>query len=188
MANREIPEPWLAFLKEVDQSLDSEISFHCFGGFAITVLFGLPRETADMDVVGAVVRDRHDELQLIAGKGSRLHQKHKVYLDLVGTIAVLPDSYDERLIPIETGFLNRIRLHAMEPHDIILAKLGRDAPKDNHDVRYLAKVAELDTDLLRSRYRSELHPYVIGLPERSDRTLDHWIRMIEEIQAATAKT
>ena len=188
MANKDIPEPWLSFLKEIDQSLESEIPFHCFGGFAITMLFGLPRETADMDVVGAVVRDQHDELQRIAGKGSSLHQKHKVNLDLVGTIAVLPDSYEDRLIPIETGFLNRIRLYSMEPHDIILAKLGRDAPKDNHDVRYLAKVAELDTELLRSRYRSELYPYVIGPPERSDRTLEHWIQMIEEIQAATSTT
>lgn len=188
MASKDIPEPWLSFLKEIDESLDTEISFHCFGGFAIKMHFGLPRETSDVDIVSAAVSAQYDELQTLAGKDSALHKKHTVYLDLVGTTAVLPDSYDDRLIEFETKFLDRIRLFLMEPHDIILAKLGRDAPKDVQDVMYLARIAELDTDLLRSRYRSELYPYVIGPPERSDRTLDNWIRMIEEIQAATAKT
>lgn len=185
MPTRDIPEPWMSFLNEIDKSLTGSVSFHCFGGFAITMLYSLPRETSDVDIVAAVVRDKHEELQAVAGKGSRLHGKHGIYLDLVGTIAVLPDGYDDRLIAIETSSFDNLRLFVMEPHDIILAKLGRDAPKDVQDVMYLAKVAEIDTDLLRSRYRTELYPYVIGPPERSDRTLDYWIRMIEEVQRGT---
>lgn len=96
-----------------------------------------------------------------------------------------PISYDERLTLLETRAFDNIRLFLMDPHDIVLAKLGRDAPKDVQDVMYLAKVAELDTELLRSRYRSELYPYVIGPPERSDHTLDYWIRMIKELQGPT---
>lgn len=184
MPTKEIPEPWLSFLKEIDESLDTEISFHCFGGFAITMLFGLPRETSDVDVVGAIVRDRQNELQAIAGKGSSLHNRHKVYLDLVGTIAVIPDGYEDRLIELKTTSLNHIRLYAMEPHDIILAKLGRDAPKDVQDAMHLAKVAELDTELLRLRFLSELRPYVIGPPEREDGKLNYWIRMIDEIRSS----
>lgn len=89
--NKEIHEPWLSFLKDIDQALTGEASFHCFGGFAIMMLYGLPRKTSDVDIVAAVVGDRYEELQTIAGKGSGLHYKHKIYLDLVGTIAVLPD-------------------------------------------------------------------------------------------------
>lgn len=185
MPTKEIPEPWFSFLQEIDESLTSEVSFHCFGGFAIAMLYGLPRETSDVDVVAAVLRDSYEGLQTIAGKGSKLHQKYMIYLDLVGTIAVLPDNYDDRLIQVETSTFHSIRLLVMEPHDIILAKLGRDAPKDIQDVMYLAKVAEIDTDVLRSRYRSELYPYVIGPPGRSDQTLDYWIRVIEEVQDRT---
>jgi hypothetical protein len=123
MVTREIFEPWNSFLKEIDESIDTEVPFHCFGAFAIKMLFGLPRETSDIDIVSAVSIERFGELDAKAGKGSLLHEKYKVYLDLVGTIAVLPDSYEDRLIPIESASLNRIRLYAMEPHDIVLAKI-----------------------------------------------------------------
>lgn len=72
MTNKPIPEPWLSFLKEIDDSLESEISFHCFGGFAIDLLYDLPRETADLDIMATVVRDRYNELFTLAGRGSAL--------------------------------------------------------------------------------------------------------------------
>ena len=74
MPSKPIPEPWLSFLKEIDDSLESEVSFHCFGGFAITLLYGLPRETLDVDVMASVVRNDYDRLSSIAGKGSELYK------------------------------------------------------------------------------------------------------------------
>lgn len=148
MQDRSIPEPWLSFLKEIDGSIGSEVSFHCFGGFAISLLFGLPRETSDVDVLASAVREQDAELSEVAGRGSYLNKRFKVYLDLVGAIAVVPDNYEERLIPIDLAAFRHIRLYTLEPHDILLAKLGRDAPKDIQDVRYLAKAANLDTALL----------------------------------------
>ena len=182
MSNKEIPEPGLSFLNEIDDSLESEISFHCFGGFAIALQYDLPRETADVDIMATVVRDRYNELFELAGKGSALHKKYKVYLDMVGAIAVIPDDYEDRLIPITEATFRHIRLFVMEPHDIVLAKLGRDAPKDIQDVMYLAKVANLNTQLLRERYEFELRDNVIGPPERAEGTLKYWISTIEEIQ------
>ena len=181
MTNKPIPEPWLSFLQKIDDSLESEVPFHCFGGFAIDVLYGLPRETADVDIMATVVRYRYDELFELAGKGSALHKKYKLYLDLVGAIAVVPDDYEERLIAIATKF-KHIRLFVMEPHDIVLAKLGRAASKDIQDIMYLAKVANLDTKLLRERYDSELSHNVIGPPERAEGTLTYWINTVNEIQ------
>jgi hypothetical protein len=184
MLNNTIPEPWLSFLKAVDRSLVSKVSFHCFGGFAIKLLFGLPRETADVDIIASVVHDHYAELLKIAGKGSPLSDEFKVYLDLVGTIAVVPDDYEERLIPVTSPEFEHIRIYVMEPHDIVLAKLGRDAPKDIQDVAYLSKVADLDTDLLRQRYESELRHNVIGPPEREDKKLKYWIDTIVELRSA----
>jgi|ERR1035437_8237102 hypothetical protein len=180
MPGKQIPEPWKSFLKEIDDSIGSEVSFHCFGGFAIKLLFGLPRETSDVDVMAAVIRDQYAELLDLAGKDSALHNKHKVHLDLVGAIAVVPDDYQKRLIPITSTGFKKIRLYVMEPHDIVLAKLGRDHPKDIQDVEYLAQVAKLDTDLLRERYRTELSHNVIGPPKRMVGRLEYWIGVIEE--------
>ena len=174
MPSKPIPEPWLSFLKEIDDSLESEVSFHCFGGFAITLLYGLPRETLDVDVMATVVRNDYDRLSSIAGKGSELYKKYKLYLDLVGAIATVPDDYEDRLIKIDSP-LKKIRLSVMEPHDIVLSKLGRDAPKDIQDVEYLAKVAGLDTGLLKARYQKELRHNTIGPIERADGTLKYWI-------------
>jgi len=184
MPDNVIEEPWLSFLKEIDDSLESEISFHCFGAFAITVQFGLARETSDVDVMSGIVREHHDNLVALAGKDSLLHKKYRVYLDLVGAIATVPDDYEERLIPIITPFKN-IQFYVMEVHDIVLAKVCRDQPKDIQDVEYLARVANLDTELLKERYRSELQHKVIGPPERADGTFSYWISVIKEIQGTT---
>ena len=184
MHDKTIPEPWLQFLKDIDNQIDTEVIFHCFGGVAIKLLFGLPRETSDVDVLAALVRDRYSELVSIAGKESALNKKHGVYLDLVSTIAVVPDNYDERLIKIDTRFLEKIRLYVMDPHDIVLAKLGRNSPKDIQDVIYLAKAANLDTKLLRQRYTEELLPYTIGPEVRETGKLEFWLEMIQEVQSS----
>ena len=130
--------------------------------------------------MAAVVRNEYDTLMSVAGKGSALHKKHKLYLDIVGAIATVPDDYEERLIKIDSP-LKKIQLSVMEPHDIILSKLGRDAPKDIQDVEYLAKVANLDTDLLHARYEKELRHNIIGPLERADGALKYWIGTINEL-------
>ncbi|MEQ1605939.1 MAG: DUF6036 family nucleotidyltransferase [Pyrinomonadaceae bacterium] len=179
--NKPIPEPWQSFLAEIDSSLDSEVAFHCFGGFAIDYLFGLPRATADVDVMSGVVGSHYQELLSLAGKGSPLHENHGVYLDLVGTVAVVPDDYESRLSEISTSF-TYLKLFVMDPHDIVLSKVSRDAPQDRADVTYLAKAANLNVNLLRLRYGVELRPYIIGRTSYVDQTMALWTEMIEELQ------
>jgi len=94
--NTPIPEPWRSFLTAIDRSLKNEISLHCFGGFAIDYLFGLPRSTADIDVISGVVRSSYQFLFDLAGKDSKLHKQHRFYLDLVGSVALVPEDYETR--------------------------------------------------------------------------------------------
>ena len=51
MSSKSIPEPWRAFLSEVDATANQEIELHCLGGFVIKILYGLKRPTADVDVI-----------------------------------------------------------------------------------------------------------------------------------------
>jgi hypothetical protein len=74
---REIPNPRNAFLKDLDRSLEEPVELHCLGGFVLTMLYGLMRPTADVDVLA--VRPRMD-LNHLGGIGSPLHKKHGVYL------------------------------------------------------------------------------------------------------------
>jgi hypothetical protein len=46
-----IPEPWFSFLKELDALATETVRMECIGGFVVTVLYGLSRATADVDVL-----------------------------------------------------------------------------------------------------------------------------------------
>ncbi len=70
MTNKPFSEPWQSFFREIDEALDVETHFHCFGGFAIAALFGLPRPTEDVDIVSAVVRNNYEQLHALASKGT----------------------------------------------------------------------------------------------------------------------
>lgn len=173
-----VPEPWRSFLAEIDGRVQGEVELHCLGGFVVTMLYGLGRPTADVDVITIVPRDVIEQLLQLAGKGSELHRKYHIYLDFV-TIATVPDDYDQRLVEILSGTFERLRLFALDPYDLALAKLERNIQRDRDDVKYLARTIPLDLNVLRDRYERELRPY-LGNPEREDLTLRLWIEALEE--------
>lgn len=173
-----IPEPWSSFLSEIDAGISEEVEFHCLGGFVVTVVYGFERPTADVDVLAVVPRGEVERLIDLAGRDSALHRKHGLYLDLV-TVATVPEDYEERLVEIAAGAFKRIRLFALDPYDLALAKLERNIQRDRDDVKHLARTTPLDMKMQRYRYERELRPY-LGNPEREDLTLRLWVESVEE--------
>lgn len=173
-----IPEPWRSFWKEIDASLTEPVEFHCLGGFVITLLYGLERSTADVDVISIIPRNSVVNLVDIAGKNSPLHYKYGVYLDIV-RIASVPENYDERLGEIFSSEFQYIKLLALDPYDIALAKIERNIQRERNDVKHLARVVPFDLEIFKERYEEELRIY-LGNPEREDLTLKLWIESIEE--------
>jgi hypothetical protein len=114
----------------------------------------------------------------VAGPETDLHRKHGIYVDVV-TVATCPDDYESRLVEVFSGECKHLRLLALDPYDLALAKLERNLQRDRDDVVYLADVVPFDVAVLRDRYRSEMRLY-LGRPEREDLTLDLWIEIIEE--------
>lgn len=180
MQIKEIPEPWTSFLAQIDESLTRRVELHCFGGFVMTLFYGLRRGTADIDIFLSTDRQVAEKLLSFAGKGSELHRKHKIYLDFV-TIASVPEDYDQRLTEMFPGVFKHLRLLAFDPYDIALAKLERNIQRDRDDVKYLARTIPLDLGVLNDRYREELRP-LLGNPLREDLTLRLWIEAITEEQ------
>lgn len=175
----ELTAPWSSFLADVDAHLSQPTEIHCLGGFALHVFFDLPRPTADIDFIFASPGNAASQLVDIAGHGTALARKHRLYLQFV-TVSDFPDDYETRLVDIVPGLLRSLRLRALSAEDIILAKLTRNSPKDIHDVRFLAQKGVLDVDTLRQRYVKHLRPYLVNT-DRHDLTLDLWV---EEIQGA----
>jgi Nucleotidyltransferase of unknown function (DUF6036) len=174
----EIRQPWRSFLRELDGLLTTDVCLHCLGGFVVTACYGLPRVTADLDVLIVLPSDTQTHVAKLAGRGSDVHRKHGVYLDVV-TVATCPDDYEARLTEVFPGECQHLRLLALDPYDLALAKLERNLQRDRDDVMYLADIVPFDLKVLRERYRNEMRLY-LGRPEREDLTLDLWIEMIEE--------
>ena len=168
-----IADPWLSFLREVDRALSRAVMVHCLGGFVLAVLWGLPRPTGDVDFIEVDPPDAASELLDIAGEGSELASRYKLHSHRAA-VAESPEDYRSRLVKITPSGLKRLQLTALEVHDLVLAKLGRNSPRDRSDVEFLAQQRVLDAGLLKDRFEAELRPYVLN-EARSERTLDLWL-------------
>ncbi len=146
---------------------------HCCGGFVVAQLYGVARTTSDVDFLAAVP-NMQSRLTEIAGKGSTLHRKHRLYLDAV-TVATPPEDYEQRLVPMFPGSWTHLRLHALEAHDIALSKLERNFERDRDDVQHPARVGHLNREILRERYYRELRPNLLAHEDRCDLTLELWL-------------
>lgn len=175
---RKTPEPWNSFLVELDRAAAEETRLECMGGFVVTLLYGLSRETADLDVLLIAPGERRIPLLELGGRGGELHRKYKVYLDYVD-VAKVPEDYEERLTELLPGAYKHLRLFALDPYDLALSKLERNAQRDRDDVKHLARFVPFDLQVLKERYEKELR-WQLGNPEREDLTLRLWIEMIEE--------
>jgi hypothetical protein len=167
-------EPWYSFLSDLDSQLDSAVDVHCLGGFVISQYYGRPRETADLDVLTVLPREVASKTLAMAGRGSCLHQTHRVYLDPI-TVVNHPDQYESRLIRIFPRWPN-LRLWALEPHDLALTKLERSQDRDIRDVLYLAGAGLIRPNILLARFEAEWEPYVTGrTPTWHRTTLQMWM-------------
>jgi hypothetical protein len=168
-----ITDPWLSFLREVDRALERSVVAHCLGGFVLAALWELPRPTGDVDFIEVEPPDAANDLLDIAGDGSKLASRYKLHFHRV-TVAEFPEDYASRLTDITPKGFGRLRLMALEIHDLVLAKLGRNSPRDRSDVEFLVRKGALDRRVLKERFEAELRPYVLD-EARGRMILDLWL-------------
>ena len=71
---------------------------------------------------------------------------------------------------------SKVRLWALEPHDLALTKLERSDDRDIRDVMYLAQAGLIVKKTLISRFEAELEPYITGrTPTWNRTTLKMWV-------------
>jgi hypothetical protein len=172
------PEPWDSFLKDLNATLAEPVDLVCLGGFVMTQLYGLTRQTSDIDVLEITPASEAPTVSATAGLGSPLSRKYKVYLQYTA-VQTVPENFHDRLIEMFPGCYSRLRLLALDPYDLALSKLERNTQRDRDDVLHLARIARLDPAVLQERYTSEMRPYLCT-EQREDLTLKLWIEMIRE--------
>ena len=156
-----IPEPWRDFLTDVDEQIGAPAAVHCLGGFVLTVLWEVPRATNDLDFIETEPSTAGERLLKIAGAGSALARQYRLEFQRV-TVADYPEGYASRLIDITPPSLKKLRLLAFELHDLVLAKIGRFAPRDRDDIAFLVSRRAIDRKILVQRYEGELRPYLLN--------------------------
>ena len=105
-------------------------------------------------------------------------KKYRVYIDRVA-VAVIPESYEDRLVEMFPGAYSNLHLMALDPYDLALSKLERNSQKDRDDVRILARSIPFDLNILQERYTTELR-WQLGVPKREDLTMQLWLDAIRE--------
>ncbi len=176
------PSPWKEFLQALDAKVTEPCRLPCFGGFAVTLAYGISRLTYDIDVLDVAPHRAVAALMREGGKGSPLAIEHKVYLDFVG-VANPPYEYESRLRPIYEGAFQHLNLFVMDPYDVALTKLKRDSDKDFQDMLQLAEKIPFDLDVFEKRYKEELRDNTTGKPEANDVTFSRWKEAILEERA-----
>ena len=170
-ARLQLPKPWQDFLAEVDKALGQEVNLHCLGSFVLSALYGLPRPTGDLDYISATPSAARQEIEEIAGLGSRLSKKYKLFVQCVG-VGDYPEDYENRLTLLDLGFKN-LRLWVLEPYDLVLSKLARNNPKDRDDVKFLATKLTLSFDVLYRRWETEMKTWIPNA-DRHETTINLW--------------
>lgn len=110
-----VPEPWFSFLKELDALATSTVRLDCLGGFVVTMLYGLRRPTADVDVLEIAPLSAAEAFGHVAMQGGELHKKYGIYLDRV-TVAQAPYEYESRLKEMFPAVFEHLRLMALDPY------------------------------------------------------------------------
>ena len=170
-------EPWRSFLRELDGLLKGSVELRCLGGFVVTQQYGVGRETADIDFLAVLARSPEDDIQSLAGLGSKLHRKYRLYMQYVG-IATVPADYATRMARMfPSSSWKHLSLFALDATDFALSKLERNADRDREDVVRLARAGLIEPGTLKQRYAEELRPYLLSKLPWHDKTLELWIEM-----------
>lgn len=174
----EPPEPWRSFLRALDSKLKGAVTLRCLGGFVVTQQYGVGRSTGDIDFVSISAVSGDDDVEAVGGLGSNLHKKYRVYVQYV-RIATPPCDYADRLQEMYPGSpWNNLRLLALDPVDVALAKLERNSDRDREDLLGLARAGYIDAKVLKARYFEEVRPYLLSKIEWHDQTLSLWVDLI----------
>ena len=177
VAAAEPVEPWRSFLRDLDAALKGSMELRCLGGFVVTQHYGIGRETADIDFLAAVAQSPDDDVESLAGLGSALHRRYRLYVQRV-VVATPPSGYTDRLARMfPSAPWKRLKIFALDATDLALTKLERNAERDREDVVRLAQAGLLDPRTLKDRYVNELRPYLLSKLSWHDKTLELWIEM-----------
>lgn len=131
------------------------INLHIIGSGALLLQMDYNRGTKDADImeVKKLPSTVEQQLKTLAGKGSRLAKKHRLYIELVSPgLPFLPPK--PIFHPVESLMhrINNFRISTLDPIDVVVSKLKTFRPTDVDDIRAVVDADLLDPEKLVDRF------------------------------------
>lgn len=138
----------MGLLEALDKELEKPAHVVAVGGTAMTLL-GLKPSTIDIDfcLPGEDIGEFRRALKAVP-HGFRID----LFVDGMIFSQHLPEDYVSRSIAIKTG-LNKIRLSALHPVDIVVTKTGRLNERDMEDIEACIKKFRITKEQIEERAR-----------------------------------
>lgn len=147
--------PVEAFLRDVDAAwVESgrRIRLPLIGSAALVLQTAYNRGTKDSDILEtAEVAAVRQALLAIGGHGTRLHEKHRIYLEVVGSaVPFLPP--DPVWVRLDLG-LRHFDIELLNVTDVVVTKLKRFHADDRDDVQAMVESDHVEHRALVARVR-----------------------------------
>jgi hypothetical protein len=147
------------FFEEVDRrwthDAPTRIHLHVIGSAALMMRVDYQRATKDGDVIETFDAKVADNLRVLAGKGSEIHTRRRIYLDIVASgIPFLPQVPNWHSLPELNARLTRFEIAVLDVVDVVVSKLKRFHANDRSDIEAMVDRGLVPHDSMIERFRA----------------------------------
>lgn len=157
------------FLQEVDRlwkPLGSvKIPLRVIGSGALMLQTDYHRGTKDGDVLESLdlTQEIKDGLKALAGKGTDLHKRTRLYLDIViSGLPLLPHGPKFHPQKALNAGLKHFEISSLDVVDVVVSKLKRFNKEDANDVRAMVEKGLVPHEQLITRFKSAVDVFAMG--------------------------
>ena len=150
---KEIDAKWTAIGGE-------PIPLQVIGSAALMLQHNYHRVTKDGDVLEttSVTPEVRKQLESLAGKGSEIHKRYKIYIDIVlKSLPLLPQQ--PLFHSVKEPNLNNFSLFALDAVDVVVSKIKRFNQSDVNDIRAMVKLRVIDHTKLVERFKAAVDAF-----------------------------
>jgi hypothetical protein len=174
------------FLREVDAAwrwpAPRKIRLRVMGSAALLLQSDYRRGTKDSDVYETIdlSEETKEHLRELAGLGSPLHKRRKLYLDIVGNgLPFLPQLPLWHPLMALNASLSHLELEVLDIVDVVVSKLKRYSRVDADDVSVMVKKGLVPHARLVERFRSAVD--VFSYDARAEE-LPRYVRNLHRVE------
>lgn len=179
--------PIRTFLAEIDRRWDApeegaRLKLQIIGSTALMLLAEYERGTKDSDVLKAasITADTQARLLALAGPGTDLHRKHRMYLDFVApAIGFFPRPPRFHSVADLNSSLRHFEVEALDIVDTVVSKLKRFDSNDLSDIQAMVDLDCVDHAQLVERFLSAMDGF--SMDARAD-DLRAYLRNLNRVE------